>query len=89
MHIAEQPKEAVTTACVCSSGASREGVPHRRNRHCAPSGSTKGDGSVIRAPFKPWRSLAMLEDGGEEAEVAGVYLMMERRSAPHRNGGGE
>jgi hypothetical protein len=35
----------------------------------------KGDGSIVAAPGKPLVSPAFAEDGGEEPEVAGIYLV--------------
>lgn len=41
----------------------------------APEWFYKGDGSVIEAPFAALTSPAHAEDGGEEAELAGVYVI--------------
>jgi hypothetical protein len=45
----------------------------------------KGNGTVLQAPFAPLTVPAHAEDGGEEAEVAGIYLIAEDGS-PHRIG---
>jgi hypothetical protein len=41
----------------------------------APEWFYKGNGSILQAPFAPLTVPAHAEDGGEEAEVAGVYLI--------------
>ena len=41
----------------------------------APEWFYKGDGGVLRAPFGPLCVPAYAEDGGEEAEIAGIYLV--------------
>ena len=43
----------------------------------APEWFYKGNGSVLRGPFEPLIVPAYGEDGGEEAEIAGVYLIGE------------
>ena len=45
----------------------------------------KGDGSILRAPFAPLTVPSYAEDGGEEAEVAGIYLI-DSRGIPCRIG---
>jgi hypothetical protein len=51
----------------------------------APEWFYKGDGTVLQAPFAPLSVPAHGEDGGEEAEIAGIYLIAED-GAPHRLG---
>lgn len=41
----------------------------------APEWFYKGDASVLRAPFEPLEIPPHAEDGGEEAEIAGIYLI--------------
>lgn len=45
----------------------------------------KGNGSMLRAPFASLTVPSYAEDGGEEAEVAGIYLI-DSRGAPCRIG---
>jgi hypothetical protein len=45
----------------------------------------KGNGSVLQAPFEPLSVPPYAEDGGEEAEIAGVYLI-DPQGAPWRIG---
>lgn len=51
----------------------------------APEWFYKGDGSVVRGPFEPLVIPGHAEDGGEEAEVATVYLNDEH-GTPYRLG---
>jgi hypothetical protein len=51
----------------------------------APEWFYKGDGSVIRAPFAPLTIPGHAEDGGEEGEVAAIYLI-DDAGTPHRIG---
>jgi hypothetical protein len=51
----------------------------------APEWFFKGDASVIRAPFEPLEIPSHAEDGGEEAELAGIYLIAPD-GTPHRIG---
>ncbi len=51
----------------------------------APEWFYKGSGSMLQAPFAPLTVPAFAEDGGEEAEVAGVYLIG-GDGTPHRIG---
>lgn len=51
----------------------------------APEWFYKGDGSVIRAPFAPLNVPGYAEDGGEEAEVAAIYIV-DSAGEPHRIG---
>jgi len=51
----------------------------------APEWFYKGDGSILRAPFAPLSIPAHAEDGGEEAELAGVYIVGED-GTPYRIG---
>jgi len=51
----------------------------------APEWFYKGNGSVLRAPFAPLDVPSYAEDGGEEAELAGIYLV-DNEGTPHRIG---
>jgi hypothetical protein len=41
----------------------------------APEWFYKGTGAMLRAPFEPLPVPAYAEDGGEEAELAGIYII--------------
>jgi hypothetical protein len=45
----------------------------------------KGHGDIVQAPFAPLAVPAHAEDGGEEAEIAGIYLVASD-GRPHRVG---
>src|SRR5271168_2878282 len=49
----------------------------------APAWFYKGNGSVLRCSFAPLTVPSYGEDGGEEAEIAGIYLIA-KDGAPHR-----
>jgi hypothetical protein len=51
----------------------------------APEWFYKGDGSVIRSPFAPLNIPGHAEDGGEEGEIAAIYIIGED-GTPHRIG---
>jgi len=51
----------------------------------APEWFYKGNGSVLQPPFAPLTVPAYAEDGGEEAEIAGIY-MIAPDGKPHRIG---
>lgn len=51
----------------------------------APEWFYKGDGSILRAPFTPLNIPGHAEDGGEEAEVAAIYII-DTQGQPHRIG---
>jgi hypothetical protein len=61
------------------------GRPEEGKIGVAPEWFYKGNGSVLRGPFDPLTVPAHGEDGGEEAEIAGVYLIGDD-GAPHRIG---
>jgi hypothetical protein len=77
MHLAESPKaaEAVTDSMKMFQWGVEGGRPGEGKIGIAPEWFYKGDGSVLRAPSEPLTIPAHAEDGGEEAEVAGVYLV--------------
>ena len=51
----------------------------------APEWFYKGNGTILRAPGEPLLVPPYAEDGGEEAEIAGVYLI-DANGAPRRLG---
>lgn len=51
----------------------------------APEWFYKGDGSVIRAPFASLNVPGYAEDGGEEGEIAAIYIIGDD-GTPHRIG---
>jgi hypothetical protein len=51
----------------------------------APEWFYKGNGSMLQPPFSPLTVPAHAEDGGEEAEIAGIYVLS-GTGVPHRIG---
>jgi hypothetical protein len=62
-----------------------KGRPEAGRIGIAPEWFYKGDGSVLRAPFAPLSIPGHAEDGGEEGEVAAIYLI-DDDGTPHRIG---
>lgn len=53
----------------------RGGKPSEGEIGTAPEWFYKGDGGVLKPPFAPLDVPSHAEDGGEEAEIAGIYLI--------------
>jgi hypothetical protein len=86
MHLADQktgadqrakPKEeeVLTDSMRMFQWGVEQGRPPEGQVGVAPEWFYKGDGSCIRAPFAPLDIPSHAEDGGEEAELAGVYIV--------------
>ena len=61
------------------------GRPKEGEIGAAPEWFYKGNGGMLQAPFAPLTVPAYAEDGGEEAEIAGIYLIASD-GTPHRIG---
>ena len=61
------------------------GRPREGEIGVAPEWFYKGHGDTLQALFAPLTVPAHAEDGGEEAEIAGIYLIADD-GAPHRIG---
>jgi hypothetical protein len=88
MHATEQPKaapEAMTDSMKMFQWGVEGGRPAAGQIGIAPEWFYKGNGSVIQAPFAPLQVPAYAEDGGEEAELAGVYIV-DDKGMPYRIG---
>ena len=78
MHLADQLKQVdavVTDSMRMFQWGVERGRPADGTIGIAPEWFYKGDGSILRAPFEALEIPAHAEDGGEEAELAGVYLL--------------
>jgi hypothetical protein len=80
MHLAEkksEPKqeEVLTDSMRMFQWGIEQGRPPEGLAGIAPEWFYKGDGSCLRAPFAPLDIPSHAEDGGEEAELAGVYII--------------
>lgn len=79
MHVAATAEDdsKMTDSMRMFEWGRQRGRPSPGEIGIAPEWFYKGDGSIIRAPFDslpiPWHA----EDGGEEAEVAAIYLVAE------------
>ena len=87
MHITDVSKlaETVTDSMRMFQWGIEGGRPADRAIGIAPEWFYKGNGVMLRAPFMPLTIPAYAEDGGEEAEVAGIYVIAEDRT-PYRIG---
>jgi len=80
MHLADQksePKkeEVLTDSMRMFQWGVERGRPADGEIGIAPEWFYKGDGSILRGPFEPLEVPSHAEDGGEEAELAGVYII--------------
>lgn len=87
MHKAETAKAAenITDSMRMFQWGVEGGRPAAGRIGIAPEWFYKGNGSVLRAPFAPLDVPPYAEDGGEEAELAGIYIV-DSEGMPHRIG---
>ncbi len=86
MHSETKKSEAEMTDSMRMFEWGREkGRPAADQIGIAPEWFYKGDGSILRAPFAPLNVPGHAEDGGEEAEVATIYII-DAQGEPHRIG---
>jgi hypothetical protein len=88
MHLADAAKtaaETVTDSMRMFRWGLEGGRPGEGEVGIAPEWFYKGNGFMLQAPFAPLTIPAYAEDGGEEAEVAGIYVIGEDGS-PYRIG---
>ena len=86
MHSETKKSEAEMTDSMRMFEWGREkGRPAAGQIGIAPEWFYKGDGSILRAPFAPLNIPGHAEDGGEEAEVATIYII-DAQGVPHRIG---
>jgi len=79
MHLkrANDPNKPVTDSMRMFEWGVAGGRPAEGTIGIAPEWFYKGSGTVLRAPFEPLPVPSHAEDGGEEAELAGVYIVGE------------
>lgn len=77
MHLADATKtiEVMSDSMRMFQWGVEGGRPAEGAVGVAPEWFYKGDGSVLRGPFEPLEIPGYAEDGGEEAEIAGVYVI--------------
>ncbi|WP_263384346.1 AraD1 family protein [Granulicella arctica] len=88
MHLADQSEKTdtpITDSMRMFQWGLDAGRPAPNEAGIAPEWFYKGDASVLRAPFEALEIPFHAEDGGEEAELAGVYLIADD-GKPYRIG---
>jgi len=92
MHLADSAKAEPTKAVETVTDSMRmfqwgveAGRPKEGEIGIAPEWFYKGTGTMLRAPFEPLAIPSYGEDGGEEAEVAGIYIVADD-GVPYRIG---
>ena len=88
MHLADAPKTeaaVITDSMRMFQWGVEKGRPDEGAIGIAPEWFYKGDGSVLRAPFETLEIPEYAEDGGDEAELAGIYVVAED-GTPYRIG---
>jgi hypothetical protein len=87
MHLgdATMSDESVTDSMRMFQWGIEGGRPAAGAVGVAPEWFYKGNGSMLRAPFAPLTIPGYAEDGGEEAELAGIYVIGED-GTPYRIG---
>jgi hypothetical protein len=89
MHVATaamaQVAESMTDSMKMFQWGVEGGRPAEGEIGVAPEWFYKGTGAVLRGPFEPLDIPSHAEDGGEEAEIAGVYIIG-ADGAPYRIG---
>ena len=87
MHaaIAKKSEAEMTDSMRIFEWGREKGRPAAGQIGIAPEWFYKGDGSILRAPFAPLNIPGHAEDGGEEAEVATIYII-DPKGQPHRIG---
>jgi hypothetical protein len=87
MHVAKQPSAAETStdSLKMFQWGVEGGRPAPGSIGIAPEWFYKGSGAILRRPFEPLTVPSFGEDGGEEAEIAGIYIVGQD-GAPYRIG---
>jgi len=77
MHVAQQPSavEAITDSMKMFQSGVEGGRPAPGSVGIAPEWFYKGSGAILRGPSEPLTVPSFGEDGGEEAEIAGIYIV--------------
>ncbi len=79
MHVAAtaQDQAKITDSMRMFDWGRERGRPSGGEIGIAPEWFYKGDGSIIQAPFESLSIPGYAEDGGEEAEIAAIYMIAE------------
>lgn len=81
----EVDDSAMTDSMRMFAWGQKDGRPTNDVIGIAPEWFYKGDGSVVRGPFEPLPIPGHAEDGGEEAEIATIYVV-DAYGTPYRIG---
>jgi hypothetical protein len=82
---AQQAAEATTDSMKMFQWGVEGGRPREGEIGIAPEWFYKGNGSILHGPFEALAVPPYAEDGGEEAEIAGVYIVSDD-GTPYRLG---
>lgn len=85
LEIAKNSEIEMTDSMRMFEWGREKGRPATGQIGIAPEWFYKGDGSIIRAPFAPLNIPGHAEDGGEEGEIAAIYII-DSEGHPHRIG---
>ncbi|MFP5228005.1 MAG: AraD1 family protein [Acidobacteriota bacterium] len=85
MHATPQDEAAMTDSMRIFEWGRQKGRPAPGEIGIAPEWFYKGDGFAIQPPFAPLHVPAFAEDGGEEGEIAVIYIVASD-GTPHRVG---
>jgi hypothetical protein len=85
MHAAAAADKPMTDSMRMFQSGLAGGRPKPGEIGIAPEWFYKGDGSILQPPFAPLTVPAHAEDGGEEAEIAGIYII-DSQGTPFRIG---
>ncbi len=87
MHLktVTNPEKPITDSMRMFESGIVGGRPEEGEAGSAPEWFYKGNGAILRGPLDALTVPSFGEDGGEEAEVAGIYLIAED-GTPHRLG---
>ncbi len=77
MHVAANAQEQaqMTDSMRMFEWGRQQGRPSGGEIGIAPEWFYKGDGSILQPPFGPLTIPGFAEDGGEEAEIAAIYMV--------------
>ena len=75
MHVVADAQEQMTDSMRMFEWGREQGRPREAEIGIAPEWFHKGDGSILQAPFGSLTIPGYAEDGGEEAEIAAIYLI--------------
>jgi len=75
MHVVASAQEQMTDSMRMFEWGREQGRPREGEIGIAPEWFYKGDGSILQAPFGSLTIPGYAEDGGEEAEIAAIYLI--------------